>query len=113
METPNPTPEMNKKKLSNASTTPIRVLKSTAKRLRTLITKLNRKSYGKKIKVDDIITKSLFLLEEKHLQEIKAASLSNFDRINIAYKNHCKSYPGTTKDEFLGMLLNEKNLQKK
>ena len=93
METPNPTPQMNKKQPSNASTTPIRVLKSTAKRLRTLITKLNRKSYGKKIKVDDIIIKSLFLLEEKHLQEIKAASLSNFDRINIAYKKPLQELP--------------------
>ena len=108
MENQNPMQDIKSKKSDNTNTASIRVLKSTAKKLRSLALKLNKKSYGRKIKADDIIIKSLSLLEEKHLEQIKAASLSNSDRINIAYKNHCKTHPGASKDDFLGLLLDER-----
>lgn len=90
---------------SPSNTIPIRIHKSTAKQLRTIATKCNRKSHGRKVKADDIITTALELLTDDHLEKIKQATYSSSDQLDIEFKNFCKDQGAISKDEFLRFLL--------
>ena len=70
--------------------TSIRVLKSTAKSIEQKVKELNKKPLGRNVQNDDLILKSLSLLEGKHLEEIKEATLSNADKLEIRFKEFCK-----------------------
>jgi hypothetical protein len=94
-------------KKSKSNTTPIRVLKTTAKTLKGIVQKLNKKPLGKKIRVDDLILKSLSLLEDEHFEEIKNSTLTNADRLEMKYQEYCRVNGPVSKDEFLGKLLTE------
>lgn len=88
------------------NTTPIRVLKTTAKRIKGMVQKANKKPFGKKIRVDDILEKALSLIGENHLEEIKEASLTNADKLEMQFREYCRQNGNVSKDEFLGKLLN-------
>lgn len=105
MEQDKPTTKIVKKVQLN--TVPIRVHKLTAKSLKSILSKLNRKSYGRKVKHDDLIQKSLTLLTDEHFEEIKQATLSNSDRLEIAYQEYCKQNGQVSKDEYFGLLLKQ------
>jgi hypothetical protein len=109
MEQTQTTEQKTQNKKSKVSTTPIRILKSTAKTLKGLLQKLNRKPLGKRIRIDDLVLKSLSLLEDKHYEEIKDASLSNTDRLEINYHKYCKQHGQISKDAYIGQLLNGDN----
>lgn len=94
-------------KKSKSNTTPIRVLKTTAKSLKSMVQKLNKKPLGKKIRVDDLILKALSLLEDKHFEEIKNSTLTNADRLEMKYQEYCRVNGPVSKDEFLGKLMTE------
>ncbi|PIP94053.1 MAG: hypothetical protein COW00_03910 [Bdellovibrio sp. CG12_big_fil_rev_8_21_14_0_65_39_13] len=108
MEQEKTTPQTTKKVQLN--TVPIRVHKTTAKALKSILTKLNRKPLGRKVKHDDVIQKSLSLLNDEHIEEIKHATLSNSDRLEIAYQEYCKANGQVTKDEYFGLLLMQNSL---
>jgi hypothetical protein len=91
------------------NTIPIRVTKATAKTIKTLLQKMNKKPYGKNVRPDDLIQKSISLLSDEHLEEIKQASMSNSDRLELAYQEYCKTHGQISKDEFFGLLLKEKS----
>ncbi len=92
------------------NTTPIRVTKATAKIIKSMIQKMNKKTYGKKIRPDDLIQKSISLLTDEHLEEIKQSTMTNSDRLEIAYQEYCKANGQVTKDEYFGLLLKAKSL---
>lgn len=97
-------------KKTQLNTMPIRISKSTAKIIKGLLQKINKKSYGKKVKPDDLIVKSISLLNDDHLEEIKQATLTNSDRLELAYQEHCKANGQISKDEYFGLLLKQKSL---
>ena len=68
----------------------IRVRKPTANRLKTIISKINRKTYGRKVTATDVVEVSLSLLGETELMEIEQSTYSNQDRLDIEYKQFCK-----------------------
>ncbi|PIP91033.1 MAG: hypothetical protein COV38_00430 [Bdellovibrionales bacterium CG11_big_fil_rev_8_21_14_0_20_38_13] len=105
MEQEKTTPKTTKKVQLN--TVPIRVHKTTAKDLKSILTKLNRKPLGRKVKHDDVIQKSLTLLNDEHLEEIKQSTLSNSDRLDMAYQEYCKQKGQVSKDEYFGLLLKQ------
>lgn len=110
MEQQPTTKETKISKKYQVNTIPIRVAKNTAKTIKALLQKLNKKSYGKKVKPDDLIQKSISLLSDEHLEEIKQATMSNSDRLELAYQEYCKSHGQISKDEYFGLLLKEKSL---
>lgn len=110
MEQQTTTKETKISKKYQVNTIPIRVAKNTAKTIKALLQKLNKKSYGKKVKPDDLIQKSISLLSDEHLEEIKQATMSNSDRLELAYQEYCKSHGQISKDEYFGLLLKEKSL---
>ena len=88
-----------------SNTVPIRIYKSTARLLRSIVTKCNRKSLGRKVKVDDVIQKALTLLQDSHLDEIKSSTYSSQDQLEIEFKSYCKVHGAISRDEFLRILL--------
>jgi|TARA_Y100000034_G_C6848707_1_gene384774 repressor of nif and glnA expression len=94
----------SKKKVVN-NTIPIRVKKTTSRTIRTILNKLNKKQLGKKATVDDVISKALPLLTDKHLDEIKEATYSSKDRLEMQYQDYCRKHGNISKETFLEMLL--------
>jgi len=93
------------KRRPKPNTTPVRLLKSTAKELKSMTLSLNKKPLGKKARIDDVIVKALSLLEEKHLEEIRESTLSNADKLELSYREYCKANGQISKDEYIGRLL--------
>ena len=93
------------KKKATANTTPIRVKKTTAKSLKSVLNKLNKKSLGRKVTIDDVVAKALPLLTETHFNEIKEGTYSGEDRLEIRYQEYCRSHGNTSKEKFLEELL--------
>ena len=102
--------ETKKRKMAKLNTLPVRVLRPTAKSLKGILLKLNKKSYGRKVRPDDVIAKSLSLLNDSHLQEIQEATMTNMDKIDMAYHNYCKNKGQISKDAYLGRLLSNKEV---
>jgi hypothetical protein len=93
------------KKKSNANTVPIRVRKITARSIRTILNNLNKKPLGKRIIVDDLISKAITLLSESEFNELREASYSSSDRLDIQYQEYCRSNGTISKEKFLEILL--------
>lgn len=92
-------------KRQKLKTESLRVRRETKKRIQTELATLNRKDFGRKITADDFLTVAISLVQTVHLEEMKIRSLSNKDRLEILYKEHCEKRGKVTKDEFLGLLL--------
>jgi hypothetical protein len=95
----------NKPPASTPNTTPIRIHKQTAKELRSIITKCNRKAHGRTVKADDIIAAAIELLTDEHLEKIKRSTYSSSDQLEIEFKSFCKTNGPLSKDEFLKLIL--------
>lgn len=77
----------------------------SAKLLASLKDKANKKSYGRKIKDSEIISKALALVEAKHLAELQQETLSEKDRLYMAHEEFVKQNGKITLDQFIGRLL--------
>ena len=88
-----------------STTVPIRLNKSTARTLKSIANKLNRKSHGRKVKVDQIVAKAITLLEVEHLEQIKEETYSSGDRIEMEFRQYCKRHGSISKEEFLAKVL--------
>ena len=89
----------------SSNTIPIRINKHTARLLRSIVAKLNRKALGKKAKADQVISKALSLLTEEHFEEIKESTYDSKDRLEIEYRKFCKQNGSISKDDFLKKIL--------
>ncbi|MFK7824170.1 MAG: hypothetical protein AB8G05_08435 [Oligoflexales bacterium] len=92
-------------KTTTSNTIPIRVSKTTARLLKSIVSKCNRKSHGRRVKQDNVILKALQLICEPQIKEIKEATFSSQDHLEIQFKKYCQQSGTISKDEFLKMLL--------
>ncbi len=90
------------KKLTASS---LRVKPETRKRVLAELAKVNKKTFGRKVRVDQVLNLLLTLLKPEHIKTLQEESLSNADRIEINYREHIKRHGPISKDEFLGLLL--------
>jgi hypothetical protein len=77
----------------------------SAKLLASLKEKANKKQYGRKIRDSEILAKALSLVEQRHLQELQDATLSEKDRLHIAHEEFAKQHGKISLDQFIGRLL--------
>lgn len=91
----------NSKKLNTAG---IRVNKDTRRDLARLVEKVNKKQFGKKVKISEVIALAITLIGEKHIQELQQFSLTNADKIEMQYKDYIRQNGSISKDDFLGKL---------
>ena len=91
-----------------AKTAGLRVLRETKKRVLGDLVNLNKKDFGHRITTDDYISLAISLVKPADLEQLKNQSISNGDRIEIAFQDYCKAVGKIEKDEFLGLLLDGK-----
>jgi len=87
------------------TTTPIRISKQTKKILDNLVKKSNSKKFGRVIKADDLVLIGLKKISEDEISKLQDNSISNKDRMEIAFSKHKRSHQSITRDEFLGLVL--------
>lgn len=88
----------------------IRIRKETKKRILSDLTNINRKDIGKPVTPDQYISLAISLLTPEHLETLKTQSLSNKDRLQKRYQKHCAAHGKISMDDFLGVLLSEREV---
>lgn len=83
----------------------LRVRPETRKLLLAELAKVNKKSFGRKVRVEQLLRLLLTLFKPEHIQKLQSDSLSNSDRIEMKYREHVKKFGAVSKDDFLGLLL--------
>lgn len=94
----------NKKKVT-LNTVPIRVTKGTARTIRSIIHKLNKKPLGRRVVFDDVVSTAVSLLQDKHFEAIKESTYSGKDHMELKYKEYCRINGYISKERFLEILL--------
>ena len=98
--------KVSKPKVVGAPTVGLRLKRETKKRIQAELAKINKKDFGKKVRCDELIGTALSLLTERHIKDLQDASLTNADRLEIQYRDYIKKHGATSKDDFLGRILN-------
>ncbi|MBX3034507.1 MAG: hypothetical protein KF865_11335 [Bdellovibrionaceae bacterium] len=65
----------------------------------------NKKSAGRKIKLDQVLCVALDLVNEEHLKELQSRSLTNSDRREILRKKYSELHGPVTSEEFIGITM--------
>lgn len=83
----------------------LRVSNDTKRVVAIELSKINKKDFGRKVKVDQLLKLLLTLLKPEHVKGLQEQSLANADRLEMQYREYVKRNVEVSKDEFLGMLL--------
>lgn len=83
----------------------LRIKVETRKRFLVELARANKKSFGRRVRADQLLNLLLTLLRPEHVQKLQEESLSNADRLEMMYREHVKRHGATSKDEFLGKVL--------
>ncbi|MCB0362579.1 MAG: hypothetical protein KDD35_07650 [Bdellovibrionales bacterium] len=102
------TSRMSRSHTSNVSSSPVRIKQNTKARLNDLLSLLNKHSFGRKLKPDDVIHYALGLVNETHVEEICESVLTNKDRLERLFRATKKEHRNLTKDQFYGLLMDGK-----
>ena len=94
-----------KKPNKKTKTTSLTVEIPTRRQILAILNKINRKSYGRRIKINDLIMKYVELTSPEVIKELQDSSLSHTDRVEIEYKEYVTKNGYISKDEFFGKLL--------
>jgi hypothetical protein len=97
--------KVGKIKPNTVSTVPLRVKRETKRRIQAELAKVNKKAFGRKVRVDALIARAIGLLSDVDIAALQDASLSNADRLEQQFRDYAKTHAGVSKDEFLGKLL--------
>lgn len=85
----------------------IRVSNETRKRLLLELAKINKKTLGKRVKVDALIVKLLGKISAQDVADLQEASLSGRDRMEQSYRAYCAKFGNITMDQFLDLISRE------
>ncbi len=77
----------------------------TAKSLKQLKDKINKKNFGRKIKDAEIISVSLGLIANEHIKALQETTLTERDRLNLAHEEYVKTNGKVSLDQFIGLLI--------
>ncbi|MCX6110564.1 MAG: hypothetical protein NTZ90_13285 [Proteobacteria bacterium] len=99
------TAKVNKTKSATVTTVSLRVKRETKRRVLAELAKVNKKTVGRKVRVDSLIVRALGLLTDADIVALQDGSLSNADRLELKFRDYQKLNPGASKDDFLGQLL--------
>ncbi len=83
----------------------VRVLYSTQNKLSSLLSEVNKKDFGKRVKANELIELALGLIKDDHIKELQNKSLSNSDLLDMKFDEHVKKFGPISKDEYIGILL--------
>jgi hypothetical protein len=86
---------------------------ASAKLLAQLKEKANKKEFGRKVLEKEILALALRMVEEEHIKELQAQSLTERDRLAIAHNEYQKVHGKITLDQFIGKLVDRELESKK
>ena len=98
--------EKSKAKKQTGPFSTIKVKREIKRKIDLELIRINKKHYGKKVTSEHLISLLLTLFKDEHIKVLQEQSLSNSDRLEQQFKTFVSKNPGTTKDDFLGRLLN-------
>lgn len=91
----------------NNSISAVRIKPKAQKKLSSLLTKANKKDFGKRIKATDLIELALEMIEDSHIKKLQQGSLSNSDLLEMNFREYIKKNGKISKDEYLGILMQQ------
>jgi len=94
-----------KKKVKKNDSSTIKISKETKRELSRVLSKANRKDFGKRVRGDKVLLLALQQIGETHIKELQNSSLSNEDKLEMKYREYISKNGNISKDEFLGKLL--------
>ncbi|MFK7824470.1 MAG: hypothetical protein AB8G05_09945 [Oligoflexales bacterium] len=94
-------------KTTAPNTIPIRISKNTARLLKSIVGKCNRKNLGRRVRTDDVIKKLIGIINEGLITEIKESTYSSQDHLEIEFKKYCQKNGAISKDQFLKILISK------
>lgn len=93
----------NKKNIESFSS--LRVKKGTKDNALKILESINKKDFGRKVSIDDLVTKALENVTKEDIQLLQKKSLRNKDRQAIIHQFYCKKVKKVSEDEFIGLTL--------
>jgi len=84
------------------TTIPIRISKQTKKILDILVKKSNSKKFGRVLKADDLVLIGLKKISDGEISKLQENSISNKDRMEMAFSKYKKSHQSVTVMNFWG-----------
>ncbi len=94
-----------KKKAKGDGSSSIKISKEVKKKLNSLLIKINKKDFGKRVRSEKVILLALQQIDEEHIKELQNSALTNADKLEIKYREYVSRNGSISKDEFLGKLL--------
>jgi hypothetical protein len=82
----------------------IRVTKDCSRKFKTELARINEKTFGRRLRSDELITHFLSLLTNQDRLALQEGTMSNQDLIERDYQEYCATHQKITKDEYFGML---------
>lgn len=95
----------NETKTKNDGFSALRVSSPTKESAIKLLISANKKEYGRKITVDDLVLLALSKISKEDIALLQKKSLRNKDRQTIIYRYYCKNVKKVTEDEFIGITM--------
>ncbi len=83
----------------------IRVQLETQRKTERLLALANKKKFGRKIKIDQLLNIVLDLVTDSHLQSLQEQSLTNEDRKELLRQKYIEIRGPISRDEFTGFML--------
>lgn len=96
-----------KNKKNTESFTSLRVKKGTKDDALKILESVNKKDFGRKVSIDDLVTKALEKLTKEDIQLLQKKSLRNKDRQAIVHQFYCKKVKKVSEDEFIGVTMSD------
>ncbi len=96
----------NTKSVTKKSTgSAVRVSQETRKKLLAELAKINKKQFGRTVKVDTLILKLLSHITAKDISDLQEGSLTGRDRMEQSYRAYCTKFGQIKMDDYLALLL--------
>ncbi|MFT6630976.1 MAG: hypothetical protein ACJAS4_000922 [Bacteriovoracaceae bacterium] len=96
--------ETNKNKNTNFFSS-LRVKKGTKDNALKILDTINKKDFGRKVSIDDLVTKALENVTKEDIELLQRKSLRNKDRQAIVHQFYCKKVKKVSEDEFIGITM--------
>ena len=60
--------------------------------MKTLLAKINDKTYGRKVTSSELIELALSLINKEHFESLRSVTLSNQDKLNLEHQRHQETH---------------------
>jgi hypothetical protein len=94
-----------KKRIKKNDSSTIKITKETKRELSKLLMKVNKKDFGKRVRVEKLLLLALQQIDDSHIKQLQNESLSNEDKLEMKYREYISKNDNISKDDFIGKLL--------